>query len=373
VRIAIISKTPRILDAYRHTPEELLVASGGNTGNLAFIHAVDSHIMDDKSYFDWDFDPDHLNDRFDLVFLICANMINPEIDLTELADRFDRLKLPITAASLGVQGETDDSELGVSDSCVRFLHCLSSKSSSFGVRGIRASDCLSRLGIRNFRIIGCPSNFINPDRRLGSRIFSACGDRHLISVAAHIDLLNKRDHQPVCTKLQNLCGGRRARYFVQSPGSYVDIALKSDPQFSERQIAVLTDTFGYRNDVPPLDFIQDNLRCQMSVDHWLLDMRHYDCSIGPRLHGNIVAIQAGVPSLIVCHDARTEELAGTLAIPHVGVPEFLAADSIESIFEARMGLMQKYDARRHVLAVEYLGMLLDHGITVSPALLELTS
>jgi hypothetical protein len=347
--------------------------AGGNTGNLAFIHAIDSHIRDDKEYFDWDFDPEDINSRFDFVFLICANMINADVDLSHLASRVERLRLPMTAASLGVQGDTDATDFNVSPSCRRFLFCLSEKSTSFGIRGVRAADCLTRLGITNFRIIGCPSNFINPNRSLGQGVLEAATKSPFLNVAAHIDLLTMETHDAVYRKLQELGAGRRAKYFIQSPEGYVELALKVDRNFTPSQLSALKGPLGMQENVDPLSYLQDTLRCYVSTEHWLFDMRNYDCSIGPRLHGNIVAIQAGVPSIIVYHDARTKELAETIAIPCVSVPEFLEVSSLEDVFSKHMHLMTAYDSRRIALAKEYRTMLQDHGVTVCTDLIALSS
>jgi len=58
------------------------------------------------------------------------------------------------------------------------------------------------------------------------------------------------------------------------------------------------------------------------VGAWRQACLRYDAFIGDRLHGGIAAMQAGVPALILHHDARVAELAEFFAFPSCSLVEF---------------------------------------------------
>ena len=44
-------------------------------------------------------------------------------------------------------------------------------------------------------------------------------------------------------------------------------------------------------------------------------MRKFDFVVGPRFHGVMLAMQAGIPGGVIAHDSRTLELCQTMGIP----------------------------------------------------------
>jgi hypothetical protein len=53
------------------------------------------------------------------------------------------------------------------------------------------------------------------------------------------------------------------------------------------------------------------------LDEWISYMSGKSLYFGTRLHGAIASLLAGTPAVLVCHDARTLEVARVLRIPHV--------------------------------------------------------
>ena len=54
-------------------------------------------------------------------------------------------------------------------------------------------------------------------------------------------------------------------------------------------------------------------------------MEGLDFSIGTRLHGNMAAIAAGRPAVLISHDGRTGELAKTMHLPHLSIKDLTSA------------------------------------------------
>jgi polysaccharide pyruvyl transferase WcaK-like protein len=63
-------------------------------------------------------------------------------------------------------------------------------------------------------------------------------------------------------------------------------------------------------------------------------MRGMDLALGTRLHGNMAAIAAGTPGVIIAHDSRTGELGQTMHLPHLDFEAAMAAPDLATALEA---------------------------------------
>ena len=88
-------------------------------------------------------------------------------------------------------------------------------------------------------------------------------------------------------------------------------------------------------DADPGDLIDESERCMQEeivlrrgryftcIPDWLEFYRSRDFVLGTRVHGAILALQAGVPSILVTHENRTAGLAHSLSIPSMTQDDFL--------------------------------------------------
>ena len=60
-RVAILGAAGSIPASHVTPTKTLFDACGGNTGNLAFFHALGAHIEGEIAYVGWDFDPEFVN------------------------------------------------------------------------------------------------------------------------------------------------------------------------------------------------------------------------------------------------------------------------------------------------------------------------
>jgi hypothetical protein len=93
-----------------------------------------------------------------------------------------------------------------------------------------------------------------------------------------------------------------------------------------RQIADIFDMSGSREDLKA--FLERRVRMFFSVDDWVGCMATMTVAIGSRFHGNVAALLAGTPSLVLVHDMRTRELCELLRLPHVVLDRPIAAEEI---------------------------------------------
>ena len=95
------------------------------------------------------------------------------------------------------------------------------------------------------------------------------------------------------------------------------------------------------------------------------DSSKYDFSVGLRLHGNMVAWQAGTPALWVYHDSRTQELAETMALPRMPFQTFI--DECETVQDAWKRVEfdpVAYGERRALLKSRIVKVMETEGIKV---------
>ena len=61
---------------------------------------------------------------------------------------------------------------------------------------------------------------------------------------------------------------------------------------------------------------ENRVRFFLDPKTWFDHLAEYDFSFGTRIHGNIAALLAGTPAVLLAHDSRTLELAHYHQIPH---------------------------------------------------------
>jgi Polysaccharide pyruvyl transferase len=113
-----------------------------------------------------DADIDRYNSEYDFAILRGSNYLHPEMDWLNAPSVLSRIKIPIIAFGIGAQAPAKG-KLKLTKDARRVLDCIAERSVSFGVRGTYTAKVLWSLGIRNVRIVGCPTVFRNNDPRSG--------------------------------------------------------------------------------------------------------------------------------------------------------------------------------------------------------------
>ena len=101
-----------------------------------------------------------------------------------------------------------------------------------------------------------------------------------------------------------------------------------------------------------------------SMDAWLDFSRTCDLSFGMRIHGTMVPLQAGVPSILISHDSRTSGLAQQMGIPTLSPETFVRsyAEGPSEMLSRIAHTMDDYDARRAELAGVMRDYLVVNGL-----------
>ena len=92
--------------------------------------------------------------------------------------------------------------------------------------------------------------------------------------------------------------------------------------------------------------------------------RTCDLAMGMRIHGTMIPLQAGVPSVVIGHDSRTSGLANYMGIPSVDPKKFIELSNKRPAFtlEEIAKKMANYDHRRQALATKMKNYIRVNGL-----------
>jgi hypothetical protein len=342
---------------------------GANVGNVLFLTSVfralntkSTHAVADSLYPERTRPPQYesmarqISERFTAWALPLANAFRPSWlkSLDNLTEVITRCSIPVTVVGVGLQAAVDDEasdsnvefDSNVEESARRFVKAVLERSASIGVRGERTAGFLRRIGFPDdvIDIIGCPSLFdgdgslhvtrtahfapdspmalnLLPSRTLWTSSFDALADR----------FPNMTYVAQVHFELEMLLWG------LSEPSRFPGIPFQHRYRL-------------YQN---------DRIRFFLDARTWREFMAQQRFSFGPRFHGNVAAITAGTPALILTHDSRTLELAEYHSIPYLQIGPDPLPDP-EELFD-----LADYDEfnQRHLETFErYLAFLNRNGL-----------
>lgn len=364
--VGVISASLGTIHGSENVPTDAMLsgALAHNTGNLAFRYAVWHHILSPKIHFTWDADPREVRERCQVLVIPSSNQANPASDYGKRATFLEEVDLPVVPVGLGAQASVIGERLRLTAGTIRYLRSLGDRSTAIGIRGGYTGEVLSDLGIDNVVEVGCPANLINPDPHLGQQI-----ERRLRSPEGRAIAVATSDltpgHQTFEAKLFQWLLERDGLYVCQSHSYLVALARRMSGDLSELEKEQVRDyLLPGSSESRFLGAAARHFRVFFSVAEWMDAIRGVELSIGARIHGNLLAIQAGVPGICVYHDSRTEELARTLRIPLISHVELEAAGSLEQVCEELEFDGTAYDRRRAELACRYQQLMARSGIRV---------
>ena len=263
------------------------------------------------------------NAEYDYVFLRGSNYLHSAMDWENAPSILEKLRLPIIAFGIGAQAPSKG-PLVLSEGTRRVLAIIAERSVSLGVRGAYTADVLWSQGIRNARIIGCPTVFRNNDPNLRIELPPLDSVREVAyTLRREVDPTYAQD-LPRYLDLQRdtiLDLSRRFNLDVLAQGEVEEKnILWGNPEQRGRNIAKLRAENWLRGEDDPLERLYDtNLFYADSVAEFEQKLRAKHLVLGYRLHGNLLGLANRVPSVYFTYDSRTAEFAETLQIPSFDV------------------------------------------------------
>lgn len=265
---------------------------------------------------------DRVNAEYDYVFLRGSNYINSEMRWPAATEQvLSKLKIPVLAFGVGAQAPVTG-KLQLSDESKRMWRLIADKSVTVGVRGTYTAEALWDIGIRNTRIVGCPTAFraLNPDMRIDLPPLERI-KKVGVTMRREVSKAYARDVQIYLTKHRQMVKDLAARF---------DTVLMMQGEVEEKKLLWGTEeqkaeawTALHKQEWLKQWYFDDGMDELYRTRLWYSDIvadyenlvRSKDMVLGYRLHGNLMALSNGVPSVYFSYDSRTAEFAETFGIP----------------------------------------------------------
>lgn len=354
------------ISAFQST--ESLYDAVGNTGNLAFTYAISRQVGAANRHVRWNAPSADLKAAGDLAVMTAANQLGPHADLAKVAEKLASTDQKLVVLGLGAQSTIDgaipDLPQGTLDFLAEARRHAPASGPNITVRGPFTKKVLDHYGFGDCaEVMGCPSLFINPNPRLGQLIARNLRRPQRIAVAA--GSYTRPNHREVERKLVQLVTQTSGSYVGQHPLQMVQLTRGEAKRLSSADLGKSRDYLMPDASLPRfIRWTRRHGNVFFDIPSWMEHYRHFDLVTGMRIHGVMVALQAGVPALCIVHDSRTLELCETMMVPHVradALPENLSPQAMMDLvrFDAAA-----FDANRQRLAGRYADFLGANGIQV---------
>jgi hypothetical protein len=296
-----------------------------NTGNL--MHAVAARRLI-KNYDEYNIgrlwtekEINFIREKYSKIIFIAANAIrvieNQEyLDLQKIiASNLKRVNLQVVTMGLGAQQKLGESskKIKLANQTIELINVISDLSILMGVRGEFTSEVLKIYGIQNSIPMGCPSiyywtgqnfkykdslcvNSLNVESKVLINYTSFWREFPIFSLASAFPksyIIGQKEY------FEELCF-LKGSLLSDIPASYKKIFIKYEN---------IKKLFEY--------FILERFKKFYSLEEWLGFASGSVLSFGSRFHGNMVALNAGVPAVWFVHDMRTKELCDYHKLPHI--------------------------------------------------------
>lgn len=357
-----------------HYPE-LTAALGGNSGNTAFVDGL-LGCLKNASLSSWHGNVEAIRRRTDVIMVSCANQLGDHADLEGWNRKLRDLDLPTILVGIGVQALDRKHPIKLRPSTCAMLDFVVEKAagkSAILVRGTYTQSVLAAHGYPS-TVIGCPSLFLSAHCDIGAKIVQRVGEGlgNRVAIAAGnpydpgyynfepplIDLVNQQD----------------GAYIVQHPAEMIGLARADAKTLPDSFFNTLAPRFWPDMDREALlHWARRYIHVFADSQEWMTFLRRYDYCIGARYHGVALAVQAGLPGLVLTIDSRTEELADTTAVPFIPFSDFSGKDfqmMVRDAWSEEVGA--QFDQRRRKLASRLVNILAEYGIGISPKLASLS-
>lgn len=366
--LAFLGTPGVVAEAGDLSTEALLGRLGANSGNLMFQRAAPRLFAEEARHLTTLSGPaaeETLAGAKALV-LPLANHLRLGTDWTAFANRLERIDCPVIALGLGSQAPSTEGEAATiaalkNDASVsRFAAVLAERAIFVSVRGRFSQRVCEALGLTGTEPLGCPSLFLDPrpalGRRVAGRLEAARGKgeavRFVLAAAAPFEI--QADEDKLAVERLLFAGMVRGNgLYVQQSGG-VSAAAIATGRLGEVSLAA---TLSLRRILAPETGLDDFVavmrqrgRLFADADRWIEAVKPFDAVIGTRLHGGMAGLAAGLPGVVVTHDARTSELVETMALPTLGLSEVLAAERPEAMLARVRFDADAFDANRRRVA-----------------------
>lgn len=302
----------RSIDSYHNIGDAFVHDSSLKLLDYDRVDVLEIREVDEKAI-------DRYNNEYAYCFLRGSNYINASMNWQRAREVIERLKIPVIAFGIGAQAPASG-PLQLSAETGAVLRAIADRCTTLGVRGAYTAEVLWGLGVRNVRIIGCPTLFRRRDPEL------------------RIDLPPLDTVRKVAFTLRREVSATYARDITRYLGLQREVILELDKRFelgisaqgeveekkivfgtAEQREAAIADLKRHgwlheQGDRMEALYRERLFYADVVAEYDAYAKRH-DLVLGYRLHGNLIALANKVPSIYFTYDSRTAEFVDTFKIP----------------------------------------------------------
>src|SRR5690606_16768002 len=280
-------------------------------------------------------DIERINREYDYVFLRGSNYVHKDMKWSRTVDVLKRLKIPVIAFGIGAQAPVKG-KIELSDETKTVLRMMADSTTSIGVRGAYSAQVLWDIGIRNVRIVGCPTAFRRNDPNLAITLPPLEKVKYAgITMRREVSPAYAQDIRRYLTFHRDLVKSLAERFDVvlmaQGEVEEKKLVFGNEAQREEAMAALKASdwiAYWFMDDQMEQLYRQRLFYSDVVADYEAL-VQQKDLVLGYRLHGNLMALANAVPSIYFTYDSRTLEFAETYRIPSYHVfskDEFVLED-----------------------------------------------
>lgn len=372
----ILGLEPWVSGSARIPTERIYDLVGHNVGNLAFHHAIYNQIGGPASH-PWNAPIEALNAAGAIGVIPAANQVGAHADFGGLGKRFEELEIDLVAIGLGAQSNSAGDMPIVPEGTLNWIRKIVDRSRhgkpNISVRGPFTQKVLDHYGFEGKSVVlGCPSLFINADPDLGKKIAARYKSPKRFAVAAgHPNWGNLREIERSLARVITKTGGS---YVGQATLEMVKLTRGEASTLELKTLSRLRDYILPEYELGEfITWANTHGNVFFHIDSWMEHYRTFDLVIGARIHGTILALQAGVPGVCIAHDSRTEELCRTMMVPFIHWSDYSQGISRAQLAQIFQFDGEAFDKNRKVLATRYVAFLEENGLTPSAELKSLAT
>lgn len=336
---------------------------GSNIGNLVYQYSVCKTLMttEDTEIVPTDYryhfsseEIDEFNKSFDCFVIPLADAFRKDFvrEMRGMTKLIQALTIPCYVigagikAPIGISG-ADALTFDFDEDAKAFVSAVLDHSALVGLRGQLTGDYLKNLGFvpeKDFTVIGCPSMYLNEEIKISGKIPTPDSD-------IAFNLSPEAGEEYTAFVKEN---ARRFKSAVYIPQNVDDLKLMYAGAARGKRAE------GFPVNINDPVFTDDLARFPDSFSSWNKLLKEKDFSFGTRLHGNIMGVLAGIPSLHIPSDLRTTEVVEYHSLTHVKIEEARKSRDIFDLI-AKADFHSPERAQKHNFE-HYLDFLNANGI-----------
>lgn len=283
-----------------------------NFGNKVWLQGITSAVT--TPYIEYtfgyeDLSPDYVNENFDCVLMPLANCFNKNWVrwLNTRGDYVSKLKIPVHIIACGAQADSyDDLNRLVEDTAKDasyMINAVYNTGGNIALRGYFTAEYFEKLGFHDYTVTGCPSIY---QMGRGLKISNEKVGRDEFKATINGDFKLPLDEKSF-RRAEFICQGNYGKMLYDS--SYFD-EVPYDFSRIKKLISRGEKEYLYA-------LAEGRIHLFSDIQDWMsyFTSEKISFSFGSRIHGTIMPILSGVPSLILARDSRTREMAEFYDIP----------------------------------------------------------